>query len=830
MSKARVVLRLEDITKAFPGVVALKGVSLDVVGGEVHALLGENGAGKSTLISIAAGSTTADTGSVEIDGVELKIASPSRAQALGIAVVYQHTSVLDDLTVAENLLYCVPPQRRSGPTDPDAWVTAQLAAVNAHFEARTRVVELTAAERQLVEIAKAIALQPKVLVLDEPTEALTITETEQLFGNIDTVTARGTAVVYISHRLPEVKRIADRITVLRDGEIRGTFSAETISEDEILGLIIGRPIDRAFPTKKAVSGDAEPLLAARDVSNSILRVRNFDVGVGEVVGLAGVEGNGQREFIRALAGLTPVTGKISLRGRTIPPGDPAGALNAGIVYLPGDRHAEGLFLSLSVRENLVALVLGALSHIGFISRRRESALVAEQTSTLAIKTPSAETNISSLSGGNQQKVLFARSLARKPAVLLADEPTRGVDAGARVELYRILRESATHGTAVIVLSSDGLELQGLCDRIVVFSRGHIVRALTGDEISEKNITAAAITANILRKDEVRHESARKQRIRRFFSGDNAPFLIIVVIIALLAIYTSLINPYFLTARTINNTLFLASTLTLVGMGQLIVLVTGGIDLSVGPLTGVTVVILSFFLDDNQTTFELILGFSIAFASGAAVGLINGVLTRYVRLTPVIATLTTFIALLGVGLMLRSPPSGYIGTDVVRIVSAHLGPFPIAFLVVLALILICEWVLRHTRFGMELRAIGSNEVAARRLGASVDRSVIAAYVLCSLFTALGGVLLSVQVGIGDPTVGQNYSLQSVSAVILGGASIFGGRGSFLGVLASAVLIQEIMAATGFLGLSAAWQYWLPSSLILIAAGIYSRARVSATSRN
>jgi ribose transport system ATP-binding protein len=827
---ARAVLGLKGVSKTFPGVVALEDVSLDVSEGEVHALLGENGAGKSTLMAIAAGAMAANSGTVEIGGIPLDTASPSRAQALGISVVYQHTSVLHELTVAENLLYCVPKERRAATINTNQWITEQLALVGAVFDRRTRVGELSVAERQLVEIAKALALQPKVLVLDEPTEALTAKETEQLFINIERITAFGTAVVYISHRLPEVKRVADRITVLRDGRVRGTFLADGISEDEILSLIIGRPVDHAFPEKSGRRSDSVPLLVARKITNGVLQGIDLEVVPGEVVGLAGVEGNGQRDFMRSLAGLVPATGELAIGGKRTALGDPISVQGAGIVYLPGDRHSEGLFMSLSVRENIAALVLDVLSRLGFVSPRREVSLVASQIASLAIKTPSPESRIASLSGGNQQKVLFARSLSREPAVLLADEPTRGVDAGARMELYRILRKTAARGAAVVVLSSDAIELQGLCDRVLVFSRGQIVKTLIGDEITEENITGAAINADMRREGIGSDRTARREGLRRFVSGDYGPFFILLALIVLLGIYTASISEFFLTTRAISGTLFLVSALAFVSMGQLIVLLTGGIDLSVGPLTGLTVVILSFFTGDDQGAGELILGLGIAAAAAMAVGFANGVLVRRIGLTPVIATLTTYIALQGVALLLRSTPAGYFRSDVVDALAAKVGPFPIAFLIVVVVTLGAEWVLRRTRFGMELRAIGSNEIAAHRLGARVDRSVILAYVLCSLFTAAGGLLLSAQVGIGDPAVGVNYSLQSISAVVLGGASIFGGRGSFLGALAGAVLIQEITAATGFLGLGTAWQYWLPGLLILIAAGMYSRTRISAAARH
>jgi ribose transport system ATP-binding protein len=374
-----------------------------------------------------------------------------------------------------------------------------------------------------------------------------------------------------------------------------------------------------------------------------------------------------------------------------------------------------------------------------------------------------------------------------------------------------------------------IELQGLCDRVLVFSRGQIAKMLIGDEITEENITGAAINSDVQRERTGSHYDTRRAWLRRFISGDYAPFLILLALIILLGLYTASVSEFFLTTRSINGALFLVSALAFVSMGQLIVLLTGGIDLSVGPLTGLTVVILSFFAGDDQGAVEFIFGLGVAAATAMAVGFANGILVRGIRLTAVIATLTTYIALQGVALLLRPTPGGYFRSEIVDRLAAQVGPFPIAFLIVVVVALGAEWVLRRTRFGMELRAIGSSEIAAHRLGARVNRTVILAYVLCSLFTAVGGLLLSAQVGIGDPAVGVNYSLQSISAVVLGGASIFGGRGSFLGTLAGAVLIQEITTATGFLGLGTAWQYWLPGLLILVAAGMYSRTRASAAAR-
>jgi ribose transport system ATP-binding protein len=823
MSSARVVLRLSDVVKRYPGVLALNGVSFEVHEGEVHALVGENGAGKSTLMAVAAGSTLPDSGTVEIGGEPLDPPSPTMAQTLGLAVVYQHLSILEDLTVAENILLAVPSQLRPPPARAAAWVRGKLAPVAQHIEAAARVSELSVADRQLLEIAKALALEAKVLIFDEPTESLTRAEAERLFIEIRRITAGGTAVVYISHRLPEVQQVADRITVLRDGEVRGTVAAESASEDEILHLIIGRAVERAFPAKATTLPD-EPVLRVAALSGLRFHEVSLDVRPGEIVGLAGVEGNGQREFLRALAGLVPRVGEVTLRGAKVPPASPRQAKRSGIVHLPGDRHAEGLFLPLSVRENTSVLALARVARAGFIDRGRDAQLAAGEVDRLAVRTPSVETPIESLSGGNQQKVLFARSLLADPQVLLADEPTHGVDAGARLEIYRLLRAAASSGKAVVVLSTDVIELQGLCDRVLVFSRGEIVRELEGDAISEENITGAAITSD-RRRDSLAARARRALRFRRFAAGDYLPTVVLALLVLGLGAYTTGRNSLFFGQFNFQTMLLLTSALALVALGQLIVLLTGAIDLSVGPLTGLSVVVFSFFAGQGQGDGLLVLGFFAVFGVAVLVGLTNAVLVRVFRLASVLATLATYIVIQGVSLLLRPEPAGIIRFGILKNLKTSWGWVPLAFIAVCALTVCAELVLRFTRYGLMLRAVGSDETRAHRLGAKVTLTHVSAYVLCSLLAAASGLMLASQVGIGDPRVGINYTLTSITAVVLGGASIFGGRGSFVGALFGAILIQEIITATTFLQIGIAWQYYLPGILILAGAGIYSRARRS-----
>ncbi len=821
----RTALRLTNVVKTYPGVTALKGVNLDVLPGEVHALVGENGAGKSTLIAVAAGSTIPDSGEVEIGGQAMSAPSPIAAQALGLAVVYQHPSVLEDLTVTENLVLSMPADRRPSMSDAGGWTRERLAVVGARIDPRSRVGELSVAEHQLLEIARALALEAQVVILDEPTESLTAAESERLFERIADIRASGAAVVYISHRLPEVKRIADRLTVLRDGEGRGTFEAHAVSEADILRLIVGRSIDRVFPPRAdpGVLGAAQPLLVVEGLAGSRFHDVDLAVRPGEIVGLAGVEGNGQRELLRALGGMSLVTaGTVRVAGTPVTLGDPRGALEAGIVHLPGDRHREGLFLSLNVRENLSLQSLADVSRRLLIRRDRETDIAAREVERMSIRTPSVETAVSALSGGNQQKVLLGRSMLASPTVLLADEPTRGVDVGARIEIYRILRDAAADGRAVIVLSSDTVELQGLCDRVLVFSRGTVVRELVGDAATEAAITEAALTATAQRASGTEGASQR-QGLRRLATGDYAPSAILALLIVLLALYTGSVNGRFFTELNLQGMLLLASALVFVSIGQQVVLLVGGIDLSVGPLTGLVVICLSSIVGPGAGAIEIVAGLAVALLVGVTVGLVNGILVRYIHLAPVLATLATLIVLQGISLILRPKPEGFIERSFTDLLKGSVGPLPVAFVVAVATALACEWALRRTRGGMALRAVGSDEMRAHRIGVRVDRTVLAAFVLCSAFAAVGGVMLASQVGIGDATLGRGYTLTSITAVVLGGASIFGGRGSFIGALLGAVLIQEIVTATAFLRLGTAWQYWLPGVLVLVAAGLFSRAR-------
>jgi ribose transport system ATP-binding protein len=486
------VLSLRSVSKAFGAVQALRNVSVDCHAGEVHALVGENGSGKSTLLGIASGFVHPDEGAVDIGGLRHRRGSPAEARRLGLGMAYQTYSHVRELTASENLYLAVPRELQPPYGRMEEWASERLAEFDLDVPPAAPVGSLSLAERQLLEVVKALLARPKVLLLDEPTTALGPEGVERLHALVSEQSRAGVGVVYVSHRLPEVLGIADRITVLRDGVSQGTFEAAGMSEESLVALMIGRPLQLAFPERRAPDA-AEVLLAVSRLQGERFGPIDLDVAKGEIVGIAGAEGNGQLPFLRALAGIERATGSATCNGRELDTGSPLGALRAGVVLLSGDRASEALFPVLSVRANTTIQVLRRLGRLGFLNRRRERDTVAELVRRLSIRMASIEQPVQSLSGGNQQKVSLTRPFLRgNVRVILAEEPTQGVDVAARFDIYDALRAKAKEGVAIVVKSSDPLELAGLCDRVVVMSRGKIVDEIRGDDLGEQRIVEAIV--------------------------------------------------------------------------------------------------------------------------------------------------------------------------------------------------------------------------------------------------------------------------------------------------------------------------------------------------
>ncbi len=812
-----VVIRLSGISKYFSVVAALVDVSAEFRRGEVHALLGENGAGKSTLMNIISGTLQPTEGEIVFEGRPVSQMTPEIAKSLGIGICFQHPAILDDLSILENMRVALPARVFEGQ---QTQVVGQrlLSRVGLDLPLSMRADGLTVAQKHLLEIAKALALDPKVLILDEPTASLDQDSTEMLFARIREVAAVGTSVIYITHRLAELRQIADRVTVLRDGRVRGSELIGEIADTDLVGMIVGRTLHSAFPPK-APDGEADIGLSVTGISNRHLKDVSFTVARGQIVGIAGVAGNGQPELMRTLAGLEAFTGEIVLRGTSLS----QQSLLDEAAFMPSDRHIEGVAGSLTVRENATYSALERFATAGIMSRKKELEQVNAIFKALAVKTPGLEAPIFALSGGNQQKVVMSRALLSQPGIIIADEPTQGVDVGARFEIYRILREVSATGIPVVVNSSDAVELQGLCDKVVVLSRGQVVDTLTGDDVTEERIVSAAVQAETHGGSSLSVTDQKSgARWRNLLQSDNAPAVPLAIVTILLGLYVFTQNENFFSVFNIYNILLLATALGFIAMGQTIALMMGGIDLSVGPLAGFLVVVASFFLTGESSSAMMLVGFCLMFVAAFVTGAINGVLIRFANFTPIAATLAMYIAIQGCSFLLRDNPDGYISMSVTDWVNWQWGPFPVAFLVLVAVTLAAEFILRRTRAGWRLRAVGSNENAARRAGIPIELTFVGGYIACSMLTSIGAIMLMAQIGVGDPRQGIGYTLASITAVVLGGTSLAGGRGTFIGTLIGAILLTEVLNAVTFLGLSQTYQYLFQGLLVVASALIYVAA--------
>jgi rhamnose transport system ATP-binding protein len=488
------VLEASSISKAFAGVRALKSVSFELQAGEVHAVIGENGAGKSTLIKIITGAVMPDAGTIRVRGELVPHMDPRISKGLGIAAIYQQPSLFPDLTVAENIALAL----ETG----GAWRTlnwkarSRLAAellerAGASMDPERLVATLSMPEQQLVEIAKAIGAQARIVIMDEPTASLTEREVESLFRVIARLRSEGVGVIYISHRLEEISAVADRVTVLRDGESIATKRIDEVDRAELIRMMVGRELESIFPKREIVPG--EVVLELRDVSNSVVRHVSLTVRQGEILGIAGLVGSGRTQLAETIFGLTPAdSGEILLRGEIVKIASPAEAIQHGIGYVPEDRPRHGAILEMSIAANTSLANLKKVAHGGLIDRREENDLAEGFVRQLRIKTPSIDVETGSLSGGNQQKVALARWLAINPAVLILDEPTQGVDVGSKSEIHSLMADLAARGLAIVMISSELPELLGMSDHIAVMNNGMIRGTLDRKDATQHAILSLAL--------------------------------------------------------------------------------------------------------------------------------------------------------------------------------------------------------------------------------------------------------------------------------------------------------------------------------------------------
>ena len=495
MVLSRPLIELHGITKQFGGAQALRGVQLALYAHEVHALVGENGAGKSTLVKILGGVHTPDTGEMLVDGEHVTLHSPNQAQRLGISVIHQHPTLFPDLDVAENVFMGRHPLGRLRAVNWKrmyAEVDTLLATLGVQFTARTPVRSLSVADQQLVEIAKALNTQARVLVMDEPTASLSSREVNELFTIVRRLREQGVAILFVSHRLEEIFALADRITILRDGGFVISAPAKEITPKTTIRYMVGREMESLFPKQATTIGEA--VLSVKNLSRAgAFRGISFEVHQGEILGLAGLVGAGRTEVAQVIFGIErPESGEIRLRGEVVQIDSPAKAMQLGIAYVPEDRLSQGLILEFPIRSNITSPIWQKISQwFGLIDFARERSLAQDFFQRLSIRAQGIDQQTKSLSGGNQQKVVLAKWLTTKPAVLMLDEPTRGVDIGAKAEVHRIVSDLAAEGMAIILISSELPEVLAMADRILVMHEGHIAAEFDHAGATQENVMIAA---------------------------------------------------------------------------------------------------------------------------------------------------------------------------------------------------------------------------------------------------------------------------------------------------------------------------------------------------
>ncbi|MCZ4254202.1 ATP-binding cassette domain-containing protein [Sulfitobacter sp. G21635-S1] len=820
---ADIVLKMESVSKSYPGVKALDNFSFDVHAGEVHAILGENGSGKSTLMKIASGAITPNAGRIEIGGKHLAHADPREAISYGLATVYQDDSLVRELSVAQNLFLATP--KGSVPYGSMVrWAEEQLAPFNLGISPTTAVGNLTPAHRQFVEVVKALLSNPRVLLLDEPTSTLDYDGVAHLTSLVRDLTAKGTGVVYVSHRLPEILDLANRVTILRDGVHEGTFDVtDDTSEQELVSRMIGRDVESEYPAK-AGRIEPDPVLVVDGLSGDAFEDISFVANRGEIVGFAGAEGNGQREALRAIAGLEAShSGTVTCKGKAVDVTEPRHAIRSGVLCLSADRAGESIFPDLGVRKNMTLPRLRDFARRGLLSNRQEQDHAATMRDEFGVVTATLETPISGLSGGNQQKVVLARSFRTDAKAVLIDEPTQGVDAGARHDIYQAIRTNLREDGALVINSSDAQELAGICDRVLVFSRGRIVAELTGQDVNEEQIVSSFLRARDAKQAGDTAAGMMSRVFRTLISGSNIWWVPLVFLAALTLIvggYAALQTDVFLRHVNIRYILLATAPAAMVAMAQLHVLLVRGLDVSVGSMMSLTVVAASFMIAFQMPIGMQILGVLGCLAIGAVVGLINGTLVRFANINAVITTIAMLSVLQGAALLGRPTPAGMISQEFTGLLRERIGFLPISIFVLLGVAIAFDFWLHRTRSGLEAKAVGFREVAAQRNGVRVDRVHVRAYVLAALMATVAGFFLGSEVGVGAPTVGANYALTSIAAAVLGGAALSGGRGSFVGALFGALFFALMVNVITLLGLSTSFGIIASGAMTLFAIFLYS----------
>lgn len=798
------ILDLAGMTHRFAGVVALEEVSFDLRAGEVHALVGENGAGKSTLINIIAGVLRPSEGRFLLDGKEVEFSSPVEARQRGIVAVFQEAELFGTLSVAENMALA-----RGLPASPLGFVRwgrvfAEASAAVAHLtdeiQIRAPAATLSIAERHMTQIAAAVARSARVVLLDEPTSSLSLVESEWLFDQIGRLRASGVGIIYISHRQDEIFRLADRITVLRDGKRVWHGRARETDRPGLVRAMVGR--EGSFPsasihsraTPLSIDADEQPLFQSAGLTDSHGAFQAIDLSVrrGEVVGIYGLVGSGRSEWAQAVFGLRRgAAGRVLVAGEAIAIHSPRDAVRAGIAYLPEDRLHQGVFRGLSILANGALSSLRRWSRGPIVSAKAERNAVETAAAELRVRMQSVHRPIGELSGGNQQKVVLARWMLTQPAFFLLDEPTRGIDVAAKEEIHRLIRELARQGGAIAFISSELPEILERSDRIVVFREGRVSAEFLGGSARAEEIAHAALPTDFL------HEKPRFGSSRRLVPKSWTALAwnelgLLAVILTLVMGLTISTKGGFLGASSLVGLFESAAVRSILALGAAAVIVSGGIDISIGSLLALSAAVGGLVMKAPlHPSLAVPLGVGAGILVGVAGGCANAGISLVGRIHPIVVTLGTMTVFRGLMILAT-------GGNVVAELPAGFSEWATGerwgvrgtLLLLVVAVLGAHVFFNHHRAGRHLFALGSSESAARFAGISRTKVWLVAFGLGGLAAGVGGLLeLAINRSM-QSVLGTGYELRAIAAAVIGGTAITGGRGSAVGVFLGALLLTLV----------------------------------------
>lgn len=817
--------QLDHVCKSFHTVKAVNDVSFSIGKGEVHAICGENGAGKSTLMNLIAGVYRTDSGEMRLDGRIYDPKNPADARRSGVSIVFQELSMFSLQTTEMNIFAGKELTRGMSLDHKEMRRRTQqvLDEMELHIDLDAPVELLTIGQRQWIEIARAIADDAKILILDEPNSALNMYETEILFRLIREQTAKGMTILYISHRMDEVFEISDRISVMRDGQYIKTLNTSDTNVDEIISLMLGHDAKCVYTRTPGEAGNVVLDVQHLSVGDAVQDV-SFKVRAGSVVGLCGLAGCGYETILKVLFGLQSFdTGSITLDGEVISPASPLDAMKKNIAMVPSDRRDTGLMTEWSIAHNIAQSVLRMTSRKGLIRHKDNRRIAEEYIQQLNVVCTSPDNAVIELSGGNQQKVLLAKWLATDPKLLILDDPTRGIDVGAKQEIYQLIDRITQQGFAVILTSSEIDELTALSDEILLFRNGkHIKTVPAGTTkgtilkyIAGETVERAASHDDAAEAAERSEKPSLRDRLKKLLHfKESGVLLALIAVIVGFAIFV----PSFMTSGNMSVILKQMSILGILTFAMTFVFCANEVDLSVGMVLNATMGIMALLMTTTGLDPWLCVLIGLVFAT--ALGTLNGLLAVAFDLPTIVITLGTMSIYRGLALVINGGKtiSGLPAGSFLGMARVQIGGVSLLSVICLIIFALCAWMFRNSKCARHLLLSGDNQIAAKKRGINTNRLRIGVMAMSGLMCGIGAAMTLSNLTSADTTTGSDYAMSVIGAVVIGGTKMGGGAGSMWGSLIGIALVTVIQNGLVFLGLQSGWRSLFIGVTMLIAIAI------------